>query len=144
MFSLVVGPSNTSYEHSSSHFNSKSAFGNFPKMSRDTSHSGQSRSVKTYTTTEGSGPHSVTKTVLEETVTFPDGRKVTTKKETVTNGRHGQGPIAGGGEMKGRRFDDFDNDVSRGGNTAGGLFYIFLVALDGLHVFLLITSFIRK
>ncbi|XP_064616338.1 uncharacterized protein LOC135480434 isoform X2 [Liolophura sinensis] len=106
------GLSNNSYGHSSSLFNSKSAFSNVPEMSSHTSYSGQSRPVRTYTTTEGSGSHAVTKTVVEETVTFPDGRKVTTKKETVTNGGTSQGPMAGGGEVKSRGFGHFDKEFN--------------------------------
>ncbi|KAL8600846.1 hypothetical protein ACOMHN_056504 [Nucella lapillus] len=49
----------------------------------------ESRSVRTYTVTEGVGANKVTKTVTEETIIKADGRKIVNKKETVTSGSGG-------------------------------------------------------
>lgn len=57
----------------------------------------ETKTTRTYTTTEGSGPNKVTKTVVEETIIGADGSKRTTRKETVTTGSGGG---ATGGQSK--------------------------------------------
>lgn len=73
-------------------------------MSRQT----ESRSTRTYTVTEGSGPNAVTKTVVEETIIKADGSKVTNKTETVTRGS------AGGASSKSLFDKDTDRDKKSG------------------------------
>lgn len=46
----------------------------------------ESRSVRTYTVTEGVGANKVTKTITEETIIKPDGEKIVNRKETTTSG----------------------------------------------------------
>ncbi|XP_076455129.1 uncharacterized protein LOC143289835 isoform X2 [Babylonia areolata] len=48
--------------------------------------SSESRSVRTYTVTEGVGANKVTKTVTEETIIKANGEKIVNKKETITKG----------------------------------------------------------
>ncbi|KAJ8321178.1 hypothetical protein KUTeg_001303 [Tegillarca granosa] len=84
-------------------------------MSRQT----ESRSTRTYTVTEGSGPNAVTKTVVEETIIKADGSKVTNKTETVTRG------AAGGGTSSKSLFDKDTDKDKKGG--FGGVGFINLV-----------------
>lgn len=57
----------------------------------------ETKSTKTYTVTEGSGPNAVTKTIVEETIVKPDGSKVTRRSETTTSGGDSSGGASFGG-----------------------------------------------
>lgn len=57
----------------------------------------ETKSTRTYTVTEGSGPNAVTKTITEETIIKPDGSKVTRRSETTTSGGDSGGAAGFGG-----------------------------------------------
>lgn len=72
---------------------------------------GESRSVRTFTETSGSGASKVTKTVVEETITKADGSKCTNRKETITTGDSGSAPC----DMKSIGHHDGKDKDKKGG-----------------------------
>ncbi|XP_033733310.1 cell wall protein PRY3-like isoform X2 [Pecten maximus] len=76
------------HKQGSSPFSSR--FENKHTPSNMASRGGESRSVRTFTETSGSGANKVTKTVVEETIIKADGSKTTNRKETITTGDTGK------------------------------------------------------
>ena len=82
------------------------------------SRQGESRSVKTFTETTGSGPNAVTKTIVEETIIKSDGTKVTNRKETTTTGGSG----ASAAQMKSLDYGkEKEKDKKSGGGIGVGI-----------------------
>ncbi|KAK7473707.1 hypothetical protein BaRGS_00035034, partial [Batillaria attramentaria] len=71
----------------------------------------ESRSVRTYTVTEGSGPNKVTKTITEETIIKPDGEKIVNRKETTTSGggKSSTDPSSMGIRVGTKTYDELDH-----------------------------------
>ncbi|OWF46342.1 uncharacterized protein LOC110455840 isoform X2 [Mizuhopecten yessoensis] len=78
-----------SVEHKQGSGPFSSRFENKDIPSNMASRGGESRSVRTFTETSGSGANKVTKTVVEETIIKADGSKTTNRKETITTGDSG-------------------------------------------------------
>ena len=79
----------------------------------------ESRSVRTFTETTGSGANKVTKTVTEETIIKADGSKVTNRKETVTHGDSGGSKDSGGARSLFDKHDKKDKDNDGGAFSVG-------------------------
>ncbi|KAK6196096.1 hypothetical protein SNE40_001386 [Patella caerulea] len=116
------GNNSSSTTHSFDDFNDmkRSLFGGsgYPTESISTrgyQSRGESRSTRTFTVTEGHGANKVTKIIEEETITKPDGSKITNRKETVKNDNDGN--QQGFGSFGNKPFD------TRGGiGNFGGRF----------------------
>ncbi|XP_060074945.1 uncharacterized protein LOC132554644 isoform X2 [Ylistrum balloti] len=91
-----------------------SRFENKNTPSNMASRGGESRSVRTFTETTGSGANKVTKTVVEETIIKADGSKTTNRKETITTGDSGTTNMKSIGDKdkkeKGGAFGFFKKD----------------------------------
>lgn len=94
-----------------------SRFENKDTPSNMASRCGESRSVRTFTETSGSGANKVTKTVVEETIIKADGSKTTNRKETITTGDSGSSDMMSIGhkdhkdkDKKGGAFGFFKKD----------------------------------
>lgn len=101
------GPFKTRFEDMRRDFFKDSSFSSQPTQSSGDFRKSESRSVRTFTVTEGSGPNKVTKKVTEETIIKPDGEKIVNRKEEVTSGGSSSS-YGGSGAMAGDPFKDFD------------------------------------
>ncbi|KAK6196095.1 hypothetical protein SNE40_001386 [Patella caerulea] len=132
------GNNSSSTTHSFDDFNDmkRSLFGGsgYPTESISTrgyQSRGESRSTRTFTVTEGHGANKVTKIIEEETITKPDGSKITNRKETVKNdndgnqqgfGSFGNKPFANSGSDRFRGIDPSSFDTRGGIGNFGGRF----------------------
>ncbi|XP_071097472.1 uncharacterized protein [Haliotis cracherodii] len=107
------GPFKTRFEDMRRDFFKDSSFSSQPTQSSGGFRKSESRSVRTFTVTEGAGPKKVTKKVTEETIIKPDGEKIVNRKEEVTSGGSSSS-YGGSGAMAGDPFRDFDSKLRIG------------------------------
>ncbi|XP_067661889.1 uncharacterized protein [Haliotis asinina] len=108
------GPFKTRFEDMRRDFFKDSSFSSHPSQGSGGFHKSESRSVRTFTVTEGVGPNKVTKKITEETIIKPDGEKIVNRKEEVTSGGSTSSYGGGSGAMAGDPFRDFDSKLRIG------------------------------